>query len=230
MMPAQAPTEDRTARGRPVTPARRHVADMPGKYLSITSYRRDGTGVATPVWFVEEGGRLLVMTAADSGKVKRSPVRNAFVTAAPCSARGPASGRGDRGPRRDPTAERGGPRHATHRTQVPVRPALREADPGTAGSVPSGTPRPGRGDQSRSRRLRAPTAITRMSAPAFTLPERAQRVFDPVAPTPRSHTLGRGDEVVGPGERSRVAGERVAGAAAVRPCSRASTRAAAGRR
>jgi PPOX class probable F420-dependent enzyme len=60
---------------------------MPGKYLSITSYRRDGTGVATPVWFVEESGRLLVMTAADSGKVKRIR-RNAFVTAAPCSARG----------------------------------------------------------------------------------------------------------------------------------------------
>jgi len=25
---------------------------FPGKYLSLTSYKRDGTGVATPVWFV----------------------------------------------------------------------------------------------------------------------------------------------------------------------------------
>ena len=35
---------------------------FPGKYLSLTSFRRDGTGVATPVWFVEDGGRLLVET------------------------------------------------------------------------------------------------------------------------------------------------------------------------
>ena len=42
-----------------------------GKYLSVTSFRRDGTPVATLVWFVEEGGRLLVDTPADSYKVKR---------------------------------------------------------------------------------------------------------------------------------------------------------------
>jgi hypothetical protein len=39
---------------------------VPGKYLSLTSFRRDGTGVATPVWFVETGGRLLVETDAAS--------------------------------------------------------------------------------------------------------------------------------------------------------------------
>lgn len=86
-MAAPAPTEDRTAHGRPVTSVRRDVANIPGKYLSITSFRRDGTGVATPVWFVVESGRLLVITDADSGKVKRIH-RNPFVTAAPCSARG----------------------------------------------------------------------------------------------------------------------------------------------
>ena len=42
-----------------------------GKYLSVISYKRDGTSVATPVWFVEEDGRLLVGTGAASGKVKR---------------------------------------------------------------------------------------------------------------------------------------------------------------
>ena len=42
-----------------------------GRYLSITSYKRDGTAVKTPVWFVEEGGRLLVQTDMTSGKVKR---------------------------------------------------------------------------------------------------------------------------------------------------------------
>jgi uncharacterized protein len=59
----------------------------PGKYLSITSFKRDGTGVATPVWFVQEDGRLLVHTDANSGKVKRIR-RNPHVTVAPCTATG----------------------------------------------------------------------------------------------------------------------------------------------
>ena len=60
---------------------------VPGKYLSITSFKRDGTGVATPVWFVQEDGRLLVHTDANSGKVKRIR-RNPHVTVAPCTATG----------------------------------------------------------------------------------------------------------------------------------------------
>ena len=31
-----------------------------GKYLSLTSFRRDGSGVATPVWFVSDNGHVLV--------------------------------------------------------------------------------------------------------------------------------------------------------------------------
>ena len=58
-----------------------------GKFLSVTSYRRDGTGIATPVWFVTEGGRFLVMTDAHSGKVKRIQ-RDPFVRIAACTARG----------------------------------------------------------------------------------------------------------------------------------------------
>jgi len=58
-----------------------------GKYLSITSYKRDGTAVATPVWFVEEAGRLLVQTDATSGKVKRVRA-NPMVKVALCSGRG----------------------------------------------------------------------------------------------------------------------------------------------
>lgn len=27
---------------------------IPGKYLSLTTYRRDGSSVSTPVWFVED--------------------------------------------------------------------------------------------------------------------------------------------------------------------------------
>jgi uncharacterized protein len=60
---------------------------FPGKYLSITSYRRDGTGKATPVWFVQEDGRLLVETDADSFKVRRIR-RTPSVTVAPCTATG----------------------------------------------------------------------------------------------------------------------------------------------
>ena len=42
-----------------------------GKYLSLTTFKRDGTGVATPVWFVAEAGKILVVTDADSHKARR---------------------------------------------------------------------------------------------------------------------------------------------------------------
>jgi hypothetical protein len=60
---------------------------FPGKYLSITSFRRDGTGKATPVWFVQEDGRLLVETDAGSYKVRRIR-RNPRVVVAPCGPSG----------------------------------------------------------------------------------------------------------------------------------------------
>jgi uncharacterized protein len=60
---------------------------FPGKYISMTTYRRDGTAVATPVWFVQEGGRLLVRTGTASGKVKRIH-RNPAVRVAACTAGG----------------------------------------------------------------------------------------------------------------------------------------------
>ena len=62
-----------------------------GKYLSITTFRADGTGVATPVWFVEEDGRLLVETDACSGKVRRLR-RTPDAEIALCSARGKLHG------------------------------------------------------------------------------------------------------------------------------------------
>jgi uncharacterized protein len=58
-----------------------------GKYLSITSFKRDRSGVATPVWFVQESGRLLVQTDANSGKVKRIR-HNPQVLVASCTAAG----------------------------------------------------------------------------------------------------------------------------------------------
>lgn len=63
------------------------AAGFPGKYLSLISFRRDGTGVATPVWFVGDDGRLLVITDENSFKAKRIR-RNPAVTVASCSATG----------------------------------------------------------------------------------------------------------------------------------------------
>ena len=41
------------------------------KYLNLVTYRRSGTAVPTPMWFVEEDGVLYVRTPMKSGKVKR---------------------------------------------------------------------------------------------------------------------------------------------------------------
>ncbi|MGI5365539.1 PPOX class F420-dependent oxidoreductase [Streptomyces sp. A244] len=62
-----------------------------GKYLLVTSYRKNGTPVATPVWVVRDGEALGVWTAADSWKVKR--IRNrADVLVGPCDLRGNPTG------------------------------------------------------------------------------------------------------------------------------------------
>ncbi|MEV0176291.1 PPOX class F420-dependent oxidoreductase [Streptomyces sp. NPDC050803] len=71
--------------------------DMPlerlgtGQYLLITSYRRNGTAVATPVWVVRDGDALGVWTVADSWKVKRIRAR-ADVLVGPCDLRGRPTG------------------------------------------------------------------------------------------------------------------------------------------
>lgn len=58
------------------------------RFLSLTTYKRDGTPVATPVWVVsDDGRRLLVWTSADSWKARRLR-RNSNVLVAPCDARG----------------------------------------------------------------------------------------------------------------------------------------------
>jgi PPOX class probable F420-dependent enzyme len=67
------------------------MAEITGKYMSVTSFKRDGTAVATPVWFVSENGHLLVETDASSGKAKRIR-HNAAVTVASCSAGGRPKG------------------------------------------------------------------------------------------------------------------------------------------
>lgn len=62
-----------------------------GKYISLTTYRKDGTPVATPVWVVLEDDHLLVITDGNSGKAKR--LRNSSRAAvAPCDIRGRVTG------------------------------------------------------------------------------------------------------------------------------------------
>jgi uncharacterized protein len=65
------------------------------RYLSLETFRKNGQGVRTPVWFAagEEGdsSKLYVYTTADSGKAKRIR-RSGAVKIAPCDARGKVTG------------------------------------------------------------------------------------------------------------------------------------------
>jgi PPOX class probable F420-dependent enzyme len=69
----------------------RRPLSVPGKYMSLTTYRRDGTPVSTAVWFAEEDGRLFVITPAQSYKAKRLR-RNPAAAVAPSTARGRPTG------------------------------------------------------------------------------------------------------------------------------------------
>jgi PPOX class probable F420-dependent enzyme len=57
----------------------------------VTSFKRDGTGVATPVWFVSDGARLLAFTDLHSAKVRRVR-RDPHVLVAPCRVNGTLRG------------------------------------------------------------------------------------------------------------------------------------------
>jgi uncharacterized protein len=61
------------------------------KYISLTTVRKNGTKVATPVWFGEDGDKLYVMTRSDMGKVKRIR-NNPLVEVAACTMRGNVTG------------------------------------------------------------------------------------------------------------------------------------------
>jgi hypothetical protein len=61
------------------------------EFVSITTFKRDGTPVSTPVWVAGENGNLLVISEADTWKVKRIR-RDGHVRIAPCSARGAVRG------------------------------------------------------------------------------------------------------------------------------------------
>lgn len=44
------------------------------KYINLTTFRKNGAAVVTPVWFGQDGARLYVLTGHNAGKIKR--IRN----------------------------------------------------------------------------------------------------------------------------------------------------------
>lgn len=69
------------------------------KYLSLETFKKNGDGVKTPVWFAADptrelsgtDARLFVYTIGNTGKVKRIR-NNGRVRIAPCTARGEVRG------------------------------------------------------------------------------------------------------------------------------------------
>ena len=61
------------------------------KYASLTTFKKDGTGVRTPIWFAESSGKLVFMTRNDFWKYKRIR-NNPRVSVAPCTMRGKVTG------------------------------------------------------------------------------------------------------------------------------------------
>jgi PPOX class probable F420-dependent enzyme len=95
------PTDPKAAASQTMERRPGRTADLkalfPGRYLSITSFKRDGTGVATPVWFVSDGARLFAFTDLQSLKIRRIR-RNPHVLVASCRVNGKL--------RREPVAAR----------------------------------------------------------------------------------------------------------------------------
>ena len=62
------------------------------RYVSLTTFKKDGTPVSTPVWVAgDDDGHLLVLTGADSWKVKRIR-RDHHIRLAPCTGTGKLRG------------------------------------------------------------------------------------------------------------------------------------------
>ncbi|HEX4206569.1 MAG TPA: PPOX class F420-dependent oxidoreductase [Ktedonobacteraceae bacterium] len=80
----------------PPTPYRythpKAFADLAGEtYINLTTFRKNGVAVATPVWFADREGTLYVETGVNAGKVKR--IRHTSrVFLAPCTISGKVKG------------------------------------------------------------------------------------------------------------------------------------------
>ena len=109
-------------------------------FVSLSSFRRDGTPVATTVWLARDGDALVVTTMSNSGKVKRIR-RDPHVTLVPCGRGGkvePGTARvdGTAGVIEDPAGQRGPERALRGKYRWQYRLAmladrLRRSDPGT---------------------------------------------------------------------------------------------------
>lgn len=67
------------------------VAWAARRCMLLTTYRRDGTPVASPVWFVTDHGEVRLWTDSGAGKVKRLR-RNPRCMIAPCTFSGRVTG------------------------------------------------------------------------------------------------------------------------------------------
>ena len=56
-------------------------------FMNLTTYRKSGVAVVTPVWFAQEGDKIYVFTSGESGKVKRIR-NNGKVQVGPCDRSG----------------------------------------------------------------------------------------------------------------------------------------------
>lgn len=61
------------------------------RYISLTTFRKSGAAVVTPVWFVQLGTTLYAYSDATAGKVKRIRT-NSQVRFAACTLRGAVTG------------------------------------------------------------------------------------------------------------------------------------------
>lgn len=57
------------------------------RYVSLTTFRRTGAPVSTPVWIARDGAELVVVTVDPAGKLKRL-AHTARVELRPCNPRG----------------------------------------------------------------------------------------------------------------------------------------------
>ena len=61
------------------------------RYMALTTFRRSGAEVRTPVWFAAMDGKIYVFTTGESGKVKRLR-RSSRARVAPSDVRGGVRG------------------------------------------------------------------------------------------------------------------------------------------
>ncbi len=61
------------------------------QYVNLETFRKNGTGVQTPVWAAADGTEIVIFTNGDSYKVKRLR-RNSAIRIAECGVRGALKG------------------------------------------------------------------------------------------------------------------------------------------